>query len=128
MSGAARVFPKPYLGRDERPTNGIQERGGGREVWTRGKATYCSTSKLEKVEQIWRSEGKGAVAELMQGEFHAELGKDRRSKETGGDWNPTMDDTRTGRWTSQAFTGYVKSNMEYPLRVSRGWWKGRVAG
>lgn len=46
--GAIQVFPKPYLGQGERPTDGIQERGGVRDVDE--KAGALSTAQRES----WR--------------------------------------------------------------------------
>ena len=94
-------------------------RSGGRwKVWTRGQATYCLRSGLERVGEKWRSQGKGAMAELIPEEFalhSGRIGGATRLAEMGA---PPWVIQREGRWAKQAFMGYVRLNMGDPLWVS----------
>ena len=97
----------------------VYKSGGRWKVWTRGQATYCLRSELERVGEKWRSQGRGAVAELMPGEFalySGSIGGATRLAEMGA---PPWVIPGEERWASQAFMGYVRSNMEDPLWVSR---------
>ena len=66
-----------------------------------------------------RSQGKGAVAELIPEEFalhSGRIGGATRMAEMGA---PPWVIQKQGRWVLQAFMGYMRSNMENPLWVSR---------
>ena len=87
-------------------------------VWTRGQAAYCLGSGLERMGEKWRSQGKGSAAELIPEEFaphSGRVGGATRLAEMGA---PPWVIQREGRWASQEFMGYVRSNVEDPLWVS----------
>ena len=44
-------------------------------MWTRGQATYCLRNGLEKVGEKWRSQGKGAVAQVRPEKFALNSGR-----------------------------------------------------
>ena len=88
-------------------------------IWTKGQATFCAKCGLERVGRKSREQGRGAVGELVPEEFALHPGRIEgaiRLVEMGA--QPSVIQ-REGRWASQAFMGYVRSNTEDPFWVSR---------
>ena len=67
----------------------------------------------------WRSQGRGAEAELRPEEFALHSGRIGEATRLAEIEKPPWVIQREGRWASQAFMGYVRSSMEDPLWVSR---------
>ena len=65
------------------------------------------------------SKGRGAEGELVQEEFARHLGRIGGATRLAEMVAQPSTIQREGRWVSQAFMGYVRSNMEDPLWVSR---------
>ena len=84
-------------------------------MWAREQATCCSRSGLERVGEKWRSQGKGAVAELIPEEFALHSGRIEGATRLAEMGALPWVIQREGRLASQAFMGYVRSNMEDPL-------------
>ena len=93
--------------------------GAGWRVWTRGQAIHCLRNGLEKVGEKCRSQGKGTVAELRPEEFALHSGRMRGATRLAEMGAPSWVIQREARWASQPFMGFVRSNIEDPLLVSR---------
>ena len=94
-------------------------RGAGWSVWTRGEAAYCLRNGVEKVGEKWRSNGRGAMAELRPDEFELRSGRIGGATKLAEMGAPPWGIQREGRWASQAFMRCVRSNMEDALWVCR---------
>ena len=118
MVELAGYYGTPVPGGEKAPLTTY--RSGGRwKVWRKGQATFCSSRELERVGRKWKEQGRGAVVELVPEEFSlhsGRIGGATRLAEMGA--QPWVIQRRE-RWASQAFMGYVRSNMEGPLWVSR---------
>ena len=83
------------------------------------QAAYCLRNGVEKVGEKWRSNGRGAMAELRPDEFELRSGRIGGATKLAEMGAPPWGIQREGRWASRALMGYVRSNMQDPLWVSR---------
>ena len=82
-------------------------------MWTRGQATLCLKSGLKRVEGVWRSHGRVAVAEIYTGGVRAALREDSGGDKAAGDGIATVGDPeRRKAGVAGTLGGTLRSNME----------------